>query len=93
MEHDDVLRIVNHFRNGNAQTFTSHDFINQFVYHYQEQYQHLLLRYNGSKRVTHSVIANYLRYHAEELGITRNLHRTKTFNVTGNMSDSRLWNH
>ncbi|GEM_PF-6892396 len=93
MNANDFELVIASFRNGNTNTFTSHDFINKFVYDFNEQYQELLNKYKGSKRITHSLIANYLRYHASELGITRNASKAKTFNVNGNVTESRVWSH
>ena len=93
MNAKDVELVIASFRNGNADTFTSHDFINKFVYDCNEQYLTLLKKYNGNKRTTHSVMANYLRYHANKLGIARGESKAYTFNVNGNLTVSRVWNH
>lgn len=90
---EDVRNVLEAFFRGNASSFTSHDFINKFTFECRDTYEMLLHELHGNRYLTHAYIANYLRYHANELLIERNPHKARTFNITGNLSESRIWNH
>lgn len=89
---EDIRNVLAAFSRGNASSFTSHDFINKFTFESRETYEMLLFEFNGNRHLAHAYIANYLRYHANELLIERDPHKARTFNVTGNLSESRIWN-
>ena len=87
----DVQNVLTAYLRGNSSSFTSHDFISKFIIDHRETYELLLAEFNGRQNLAHAYIANYLRNHARRL-IKRDSLKARTFNVTGNLSESRIWN-
>ena len=91
MNQEEVMRVIAGFRNGNAESFDSHDFINKFMVEFQESYEDMLRRYNGDARKTNSAIGLYLSNNAATLGITRGS-KQDSFNVNYNVTSNQNWN-
>ncbi len=90
---ESIRQVVFSFVNGNSRSFTSHDFINKLILEDRNTYDEVLQLFHGRRALAHAYLANYLRYHTEELGITRDANKAMTFNVNSNISESRIWNH
>jgi hypothetical protein len=90
---ESIRQVVFSFVNGNSQSFNSHDFINKLILEDRNVYDDVLEHFHGRRALAHAYFANYLRYHTEDLGITRDASKAMTFNVNSNISASRIWNH
>lgn len=85
--------IIAQFQNGNFNKFDSHDFINNYSNNNHASYTAMLASYNGNKRITHLVIANFLRRNANILGISPLPNKKLTFSVNANLTPNKVWNN
>ena len=88
---DLAMVLVNTMRDKGVKVFNSHDLIELMKKQYLPDYELLLDKYKNNQGVTHSVIANHLRYNALRLRIERDERKVATPNVNGNKTPCRMW--
>ena len=67
--------------------FDSHEFIEKYIWAFPADYGELLVKHNNV-RTAHAEIANYLRYHAEELNIERLPGKSVDQDIFGNETEN-----
>lgn len=72
--------------------FSSHDFIEKYAWHHEEEYVEMLYPHKAKEpfRTVHAAMARFLAEHTEELGI-RKTERKESMNIFGHETEVQWW--
>ena len=85
---DEALAIIEELED----YFSSHEFIEGYAYHHEEEYINMLCEHKGDKafQKVHAQLARFLIEHKDELRILK-MPRKGSVNVFGNITEVQFW--